>query len=440
HDIRQRAKRKVVIARKKCQLELKKLRVEEANEAATAEAQEQEASMEEEVLREKLRQAEQALLQAEEQEEEQLKLVRASGEEELAQMASQLEEEAARKVGELGEAYRSQEELLAKREHQSSIAQSAAMNKAWRQRLEDAEAAAAKARAQLQVASEAESRLQCTQLQLELGESWPAGLSGSAGSSECLGDFSEVDAQADSFLRQAEWMGSPEPSAVHASAASSFDGGQPDLPLVYAAALEGIETHGWSAVYPADDPPAWTILHWAAMEGRLDVCHRLLAARADPMCEDERGWTPVDCANEAGEQEVAMRLRGPKLETMPAREAKEPLSVPPAIAATVAAVESYGWQAVHGGRREWTALHWAAAEGRHVLCERLLQQNADPAQVDEMGKSAMDYAQEAGHQSTWLLLWQAQQEHSSPSKRFLQQVPSPGPLAYPQSLLVPSQP
>ena len=30
HDIRQRAKRKVVIARKKCQLELKKLRVEEA--------------------------------------------------------------------------------------------------------------------------------------------------------------------------------------------------------------------------------------------------------------------------------------------------------------------------------------------------------------------------------------------------------------------------
>ncbi|CAJ1338280.1 unnamed protein product [Effrenium voratum] len=196
HDIRQRAKRKVVIARKKCQLELKKLRVEEANEAATAEAQEQEASMEE-VLREKLRQAEQALLQAEEQEEEQLKLVRmASGEEELAQMASQLEEEAARKVGELGEAYRSQEELLAKREHQSSIAQrSAAMNKAWRQRLEDAEAAAAKARAQLQVASEAESRLQCTQLQLELGESWPAGLSGSAGSSECLGDFSEVDAQ-----------------------------------------------------------------------------------------------------------------------------------------------------------------------------------------------------------------------------------------------------
>ena len=74
-----------------------------------------------------------------------------------------------------------------------------------------------------------------------------------------------------------------------------------------------------------------------------------------------------------------MRLRGPKLETMPASEAKaarcafefgssavrvghalffkktqpaslmqnvrqEPLSVPPAIAATVAAVESYGWQ------------------------------------------------------------------------------------------------
>jgi len=36
---------------------------------------------------------------------------------------------------------------------------------------------------------------------------------------------------------------------------------------------------------------------------------------------------------------------------------------------------------MHGGRNDWTALHWAAAEGRHVLCARLLKENADPTQV-----------------------------------------------------------
>ena len=36
---------------------------------------------------------------------------------------------------------------------------------------------------------------------------------------------------------------------------------------------------------------------------------------------------------------------------------------------------------MHGGRNDWTALHWAAAEGRQVLCARLLRENADPTQV-----------------------------------------------------------
>ena len=35
------------------------------------------------------------------------------------------------------------------------------------------------------------------------------------------------------------------------------------------------------------------------------------------------------------------------------------------------------------------------------------------AQVDDAGKSALDYAQEAGHRSTWLLLWQAHQENAT---------------------------
>ena len=36
---------------------------------------------------------------------------------------------------------------------------------------------------------------------------------------------------------------------------------------------------------------------------------------------------------------------------------------------------------MHGGRNDWTALHWAAAEGRQVLCAKLLREKADPTQV-----------------------------------------------------------
>eukprot|EP00438_Fugacium_kawagutii_P015791 Skav218886 [mRNA] locus=scaffold2503:201436:201790:+ [translate_table: standard] len=73
---------------------------------------------------------------------------------------------------------------------------------------------------------------------------------------------------------------------------------------------------------------------------------------------------------------------------------------------------------MHGGRNDWTALHWAAAEGRQVLCAKLLKEKADPTQVDDTGRSALDYAKEAGHQSTWLLLSQTHQELSQ--KKVLQ--------------------
>ncbi|CAE7777822.1 ANKRD52 [Symbiodinium pilosum] len=222
------------------------------------------------------------------------------------------------------------------------------------------------------------------------------------------------------------------------------------MPLVYAAALEGIETHGWSAVYPLDDPPAWTILHWAAMEGRLEICRRLLAAGADPFCEDERGWTPLDCAEEAGETEVCNLLlaHGSTAEDAEPGQASysdETGTMHPVLAAAVTAVEKYGWQAVHEGRKEWTALHWAASDGNSALCARLLSHDADPAQVDQAGCSALDYARKAGHRSTLEVLWQAQQQRLRrptspvPAKQELANSSSQAPMlgAYPQSLLLP---
>ncbi|CAE7246783.1 TNKS [Symbiodinium necroappetens] len=123
--------------------------------------------------------------------------------------------------------------------------------------------------------------------------------------------------------------------------------------------------------------------------------------------QDERGWTPLDCADEAGEVEVSNLL----VAHAPDADLGKGGAMHPVLAAAVTAVENYGWQAVHEGRREWTALHWAASEGNKALCARLLLHDADPSQVDQAGRSALDYARNAGHRSTY--------ESSSPLRRHI---------------------
>eukprot|EP00435_Cladocopium_sp_Y103_P072797 s140_g41.t1 len=458
-DIHENAKRKVDLARKKCQIELKKLRDEQASAEVAAAAR---AEGEKE-LGKKLAQAEGVLRQAAAKEVEEVRVAKETGEAELARLAARFEEEAARQLGDLQASQQQQEETLAKREEQSSVAHSAATVKAWHKRLEEAEAEAARARAQLRDASEMQEQLwlqSSRRVQELLDES--AKLEEETRTFRSF-DFEEVIAgivDGNKTAESAELIspGSPMESNMRVQALStttSFisDGGQAtgsvetSLPLVYSAALEGIETHGWSAVYPADDPPAWTILHWAAMEGRSDVCRRLLAAGADPLCEDERGWTPLVCAEEAGESEVLSLLHAYLPNADPTLEEPRVPSppLPPIIAASVEAVESYGWQAMHGGRNDWTALHWAAAEGRQVLCAKLLREKADPAQVDDTGKSALDYAREAKQHSTWLMLSQSQQEHLAKSKATMTWPRSEAagrgaPYgSYPQSLLLPAK-
>lgn len=459
-DIHENAKRKVDLARKKCQVELKKLRSEQANAEVAAAAR---AEGEKE-LGKKLAQAEGVLRQAAAKEVEEVCVAKEAGEAELARLAAQSEEEAARQLGDLQASQQRQEETLAKREEQSSVAQSAATVRAWQKRLEEAEAEAQMARSELCQASEMQEQLwlqSSRRVQELLDES--ARLEQETRTFDRSFDFEVDTGMAGDGNKTAELRspGSPMESNMRVQALStttSFisDGGQAtgsvetSLPLVYSAALEGIETHGWGAVYPADDPPAWTILHWAAMEGRSDVCRRLLAAGADPLCQDERGWTPMVCAEEAGESEVLSLLHAylPKdgLESAEVPRVPSP-PLPPIIAASVEAVESYGWQAMHGGRNDWTALHWAAAEGRQVLCAKLLREKADPAQVDDTGKSALDYAREAKQHSTWLMLSQSQQEHLGKSKALTRpsdagfagtgQAPPYG--SYPQSLLLPAK-
>jgi len=72
--------------------------------------------------------------------------------------------------------------------------------------------------------------------------------------------------------------------------------------------------------------------------------------------------------------------------------------IPVVYQTAIAAVQRFGWDDIHGRSAEWTALHWAAAEGREDIVSMLLRASADPCQPDHVGRSAIEYARDAGHQ------------------------------------------
>lgn len=84
-------------------------------------------------------------------------------------------------------------------------------------------------------------------------------------------------------------------------------------------------------------------------------------------------------------------------------------SLPLVYRSAVHAVECFGWAAIHGETKEWTALHWAAAEGRVDICKRLLASAADPGQPDHTGQSAMTHAQSSGHAEVLRVLQQSRE-------------------------------
>eukprot|EP00746_Dinoflagellata_sp_MGD_P027733 gnl/MRDRNA2_/MRDRNA2_16547_c0_seq1.p1 gnl/MRDRNA2_/MRDRNA2_16547_c0~~gnl/MRDRNA2_/MRDRNA2_16547_c0_seq1.p1 ORF type:complete len:566 (-),score=108.97 gnl/MRDRNA2_/MRDRNA2_16547_c0_seq1:75-1643(-) len=87
----------------------------------------------------------------------------------------------------------------------------------------------------------------------------------------------------------------PEPSPALPMASNGPWG---DIPMVYQAALDVIETHGWSALH--NDTPTWTPLHWAASIGRVDICKYLVSQGADITFPDELGKTAIDYAHLRG--------------------------------------------------------------------------------------------------------------------------------------------
>lgn len=84
--------------------------------------------------------------------------------------------------------------------------------------------------------------------------------------------------------------------------------------------------------------------------------------------------------------------------------------LPQVYRAAISIVAQHGWSALHGGENAgacWTALHWAAAEGRTEICQLLLQCRADADHQDEMGRCPAYYASLHGHVDTLAFLKQS---------------------------------
>jgi len=78
------------------------------------------------------------------------------------------------------------------------------------------------------------------------------------------------------------------------------------LPAKQAQVLAQIEAQGWEAMHWKDN---YSLLHWAASKGMLDLCRYLLSFGADPCLRDGTGQSPIDVSKRAQHFDVALALQ-----------------------------------------------------------------------------------------------------------------------------------
>ncbi|CAE8733841.1 unnamed protein product, partial [Polarella glacialis] len=138
---------------------------------------------------------------------------------------------------------------------------------------------------------------------------------------------------------------------------------------------------------------------WSSDYVSLHSARKSLTSEADAPRQDS--YYQLRVATSHGSTFHLVSCKNPVIEGSPrslTRSRSSSLPIPPVYQAAIQAVETYGWEEIHPTESaEWTALHWAASAGQLEVCSRLLAAAADPRQPDHTGKSALQYAREAGH-------------------------------------------
>uniref|UniRef100_A0A7S1F4R2 Uncharacterized protein n=1 Tax=Noctiluca scintillans TaxID=2966 RepID=A0A7S1F4R2_NOCSC len=214
-----------------------------------------------------------------------------------------------------------------------------------------------------------------------------------------------------------------------------------DIPLSNLQLLEQVEIHGWHSVVWKG---GFTMLHWAALTGKCDLCRYLMELEADPGTLDGRAKTALDYAHAAGEtvRDVVLEcMEKPTTHTVmlssftPLRKQGSPVlsrrqstiasssdfglsdaesdvvdrvGLPWMYVELMKQIDDVGWSGMQWSQG-FSLLHWAAKHDRGDLCARLVALNADPSAQDDTGRSALDYASD--NASTLAAMREPQRTH-----------------------------
>ena len=149
-----------------------------------------------------------------------------------------------------------------------------------------------------------------------------------------------------------------------------------------------------------------SVLHWAAVLDRAQVCSLLLDLNCVlHSCTDTYGATPLHYAVKAGAvNAVETLMRRPDMLDLPDLSGRTSLlwaSTEKSLVTTtlLKTLVRHGSKLDHQDRRGWTALHLAVCTRNTIAVETLLQLGGDVAATDLEGRNCLSLAASLGHDS-----------------------------------------